>query len=112
MTDLNYAGPTKARASQAGTPVSVDGRDEGSGCAAAVCKEGPAKDERAGEQARQADREVAAQPVQLEAVPDGVDGGADREQDGSPRSHIPLLHPHQPCQPPGKPQKLLFFLSF
>ena len=99
--DRNNGPPAKARAPQAGAPVAVDGRDEGAGGAAAVCEEGAAKDEGAGEQARQADRQVAAQPVQLEAVPDGVDGGADRQQDGSPSPHLPLLHPHQPRQPPG-----------
>ena len=101
MTDRNYAAPTKARASQAGTPLSADGGDEGAGGAATVCKEGPAKDERAGEQAREVDREVAAQPVQLEAVPDGMDGGVDCQQDGAPRPYLPLLHPHQSCQPSG-----------
>ena len=106
MTDRNYAASTKAWSSQAGTPVSADGWHEGARGAAAVCQEGPAKDERAGQQAREVDRQVAAQPVQLEAVPDGVDGGADRQQDGSPGPHLPLLHPHQPCQPPGIRRKL------
>ena len=102
--DRNHGPPAKARAPQAGAPVAVDGRDEGAGGATAVCEEGAAKDEGAGEQARQADRQVAAQPVQLEAVPDGVDGGPDRQQDGSPRPHLPLLHSHQPRQPPGNHQ--------
>ena len=97
----NNGPPTQARAPKAGAPATTDGRDESARGPAAVCQEGPAKDERAGEQARQAGGQVVAHPVQLEAVPDGMDGGVDCQQDGAPRPYLPLLHPHQSCQPSG-----------